>query len=394
MTGQRAILHIDMDAFYASVEEREQPGLVGRPVIVGGSPRGRGVVSAANYAARRFGVHSAMPMSRAVRLCPEAVCLPVRMQLYAKVSQQIREIFNRFTPLVEPLSLDEAFLDVTHSERLFGSAATIARAIKQAIRQELSLVASVGVAPNKFVAKIASDLDKPDGFVEVSPEEVQAFLDPLPVSRVWGVGQATGRELERLGITTIRQLRQQAEPVLQDRFGKFGSHLWRLAHGIDERPVVSDAEAKSISNETTFDTDIRQRDTLLAWLMELTEQVCWRLRQHQLYGRTVQIKIRFADFSTITRSHTLEEATQQTSQVWQAVMELFDKAMARESRPLRLVGVGVSGLADKAQGVQAQADMFEQPKDSRQHQLDEVADAIKSRFGSSGIRRGTSYKQH
>ena len=394
MTGQRAILHIDMDAFYASVEEREQPGLAGRPIIVGGAPRGRGVVSAANYAARRFGVHSAMPMTRAVRLCPQAVCLPVRMPLYAAVSQQIREIFNRYTPLVEPLSLDEAFLDVTESERLFGPAADIARAIKQAIRDELSLVASVGIAPNKFVAKIASDVDKPDGFVEVKPDEVQAFLDPLPVSRVWGVGKTTGKELDRVGITTIRQLRQQAESVLLDRFGKFGSHLWQLAQGIDNRAVVSDTEAKSISNETTFDSDIGQRDTLLAWLMELTEQVCWRLRQHELYGRTVQIKLRFPDFSTITRSHTLEEATQQTSQIWQTVVELFDKAMHKETRPLRLVGVGLSGLGDKTHRPQVQADMFAQPKDGRQTQLDEVADAIKSRFGSNGIRRGTSYKQH
>jgi DNA polymerase-4 len=394
MTGERAILHIDMDAFYASVEEREQPGLVGRPVIVGGSPRGRGVVSAANYAARRFGIHSAMPMARAVRLCPEAVCLPVRMPRYAAVSHQIREIFHRYTPLVEPLSLDEAFLDVTQSKRLFGSAATIAQAIKEAIRDELSLVASVGIAPNKFIAKIASDLDKPDGFVEVKADEIQAFLDALPVSRVWGVGKATGKELARLGITTIRQLRQQSEQVLLDRFGKFGSHLWQLANGMDERPVVSDAEAKSISNETTFDTDIGQRGTLQAWLMELTEQVCWRLRQHELYGRTVHIKLRFPDFSTITRSHTLTEATQQTSQVWQAVLDLFTKVMEKESRPLRLVGVGVSGLGDKAHRPQVQADMFEQPRDSRQSQLDDVADAIKSRFGSDGIRRGTSYKQH
>jgi DNA polymerase-4 len=394
MSSHRFILHVDMDAFYASVEVREQPGLAGRPVIVGGSPRGRGVVSAANYEARRFGIHSAMPTARAMRLCPHAVCLPVRMNLYTTVSRQIREIFNRYTPLVEPLSLDEAFLDVTASMQLFGTATEIANAIKQAISNELSLVASVGIAPNKFIAKIASDLDKPDGFVEVKPEDVQVFLDPLPVSRVWGVGKATGKELDRLGITSIAHLRQQSEAVLQDRFGKFGSHLWRLAHGIDDRPVVSDSEAKSISNETTFDSDISNHDTLRAWLMELTEQVCWRLRQHELYGRTVQIKLRFHDFSTISRSHTFPEATQQTKQVWQAVMELFDKATQSESRPLRLVGVGVSSLSDEAQRPQVQTDMFDQPKDTHQTQLDEVTDAIKSRFGSSGIRRGTGCKQH
>ncbi|MDH3947983.1 MAG: DNA polymerase IV [Gammaproteobacteria bacterium] len=394
MSSHRFILHVDMDAFYASVEVREQPGLAGRPVIVGGLPRGRGVVSAANYEARRFGIHSAMPTARAMRLCPHAVCLPVRMNLYTTVSRQIREIFNRYTPLVEPLSLDEAFLDVTASMQLFGTATEIANAIKQAISNELSLVASVGIAPNKFIAKIASDLDKPDGFVEVKPEDVQVFLDPLPVSRVWGVGKATGKELDRLGITSIAHLRQQSEAVLQDRFGKFGSHLWRLAHGIDDRPVVSDSEAKSISNETTFDSDISNHDTLRAWLMELTEQVCWRLRQHELYGRTVQIKLRFHDFSTISRSHTLPEATQQTKQVWQVVMELFDKATQSESRPLRLVGVGVSSLSDEAQRSQVQTDMFDQPKDTHQTQLDEVTDAIKSRFGSSGIRRGTGCKQH
>ena len=394
MSAQRFILHVDMDAFYASVEVREQPGLAGRPVIVGGSPRGRGVVSAANYEARRFGVHSAMPTARAMRLCPEAVWLPVRMELYATVSRQIREIFNRYTPLVEPLSLDEAFLDVTASTRLFGTAAEIANAIKKAIRHELSLVASVGIAPNKFIAKIASDLDKPDGFVEVNPKEAQAFLDPLPVSRVWGVGKATGKELDRLGIKRIEQLRQQSEVVLADRFGKFGSHLWRLANGMDDRPVVSDSEAKSISNETTFDSDINNRDTLRAWLLELTEQVCWRLRQHELYGRTVQIKLRFADFSTITRSHTLVEATHQTKQVWQAVLKLFEHAMQTESRSLRLVGVGVSSLKDEAHRPHIQTDMFEQSDDMRQTQLDEVSDAIKSRFGSSGIRRGSGFKQH
>ncbi len=394
MAAQRSILHVDMDAFYASVEMREQPGLAGRAVIVGGSPRGRGVVAAANYEARRFGIHSAMPTARAMRLCPQVVCLPVRMALYASVSWQIREIFHRYTPLVEPLSLDEAFLDVTDSMQLFGTAAQIAAAIKHEIKNELSLVASVGIAPNKFVAKIASDLDKPDGFVEVRAQEVQAFLDPLPVSRVWGVGKATGKELDRLGISTIAQLRQQSEVVLQDRFGKFGSHLWRLANGIDNRPVVSESEAKSISNETTFDSDIANRDTLRAWLMELTEQVCWRLRQHELYGRTVHIKLRFADFSTITRSHTLTEATQQTKQVWQAVMALFDNAMQTESRPLRLVGVGVSGLCDERHRPQVQADMFDPPQDTRQTQLDEVTDAIKSRFGSGGIRRGTGVKQH
>lgn len=221
----RKILHVDMDAFYASIEIRENPALRDKPVIVGGAPERRGVVSAASYAARKFGVHSAMPMSRALRLCPQAVCLPPRIAFYAEVSQQIRDIFARYTPQFEPLSLDEAFLDVTACEKLFSGAEAIAREIKQAIRTELDLVASVGVAPNKFIAKIASDIDKPDGFVVVASDQVQHFLDPLPISRLWGAGKATVSVFERMGIRTIAQLRRQSEAWLQTHFGHHGKHL-------------------------------------------------------------------------------------------------------------------------------------------------------------------------
>ena len=250
------IIHADMDAFYASVEERDRPELVGKPVIVGGSPEKRGVVSAANYVARKYGVHSAMPAVTARRLCPQGIYLPPRIDYYAEVSRQIRDIFERFTPLVEPLSLDEAFLDVTGSENLFGPAVEIGRQIKQAIRQELRLVVSVGVAPNKFLAKIASDLKKPDALVVVEPDKVQEFLDPLPVERLWGVGKQSSKVFQRLGIRTIGQLRQCPLDVLQARFGSSGEHLWNLAHGRDDRPVVPEREAKSISNETTFEHDI------------------------------------------------------------------------------------------------------------------------------------------
>ena len=326
------IIHCDMDAFYASVEERERPELVGKPVIVGGTPEKRGVVSAANYVARQYGVHSAMPAVTARRLCLHGIYLPPRIDYYAEVSRQIRDVFERFTPLVEPLSLDEAFLDVTGSEGLFGPAVEIGRKIKQAIRQELRLVASVGVAPNKFLAKIASDLKKPDALVVVEPDKVQEFLDPLPVERLWGVGKQSSKVFQRLGIRTIGQLRQWPLDVLQARFGTSGEHLWNLAHGLDDRAVVPEREAKSISHETTFERDIADMDVLRAWLVDLTEQVGCRLRRHGLRGQTVQLKVRFADFSLITRSCTLPEPTNITRDLWRAADETALPSASR--RPL------------------------------------------------------------
>jgi DNA polymerase-4 len=289
--------------------------LVGRPVIVGGTPEKRGVVSAANYVARRYGVHSAMPAATAHRLCPHGVFLPPRLDYYAEVSRQIRDIFERFTPLVEPLSLDEAFLDVTGSQNLFGPATQIGRKIKQTVLDETHLVVSVGVAPNKFLAKIASDLKKPDGFVVVEPGQEQVFLDPLPVERLWGVGKQGSKVFQRMGVRTIGQLRQWPLDSLQARFGASGEHLWQLAHGIDDRPVIAEREAKSISHETTFEQDIDDLEVLRAWLLDLTEQVGWRLRRHRLRGRTVQLKVRFADFSLITRSQTLPEPTDITHEL-------------------------------------------------------------------------------
>ena len=345
------ILHVDMDAFYAAVEERERPELRGRPVIVAGSPEGRGVVSAANYVVRKFGVHSAMPTSTALRLCPQAIVIPPRHSFYSQVSGQIRDIFQRFTPLVEPLSLDEAFLDVTGSEMLFGPSAEIGRRIKQEIRNELRLVASVGVAPNKFLAKIASDIGKPDGFVVVAPHEVPSFLDPLPVSRLWGVGKVTGRVFERLNIRTIADVRRMPESELRRLLGEWGTHLHELAQGIDDRVVVPDREAKSISHETTFAVDLGDPEILRAWLRELTEHVGWRLRRNELRGRTVQLKVRFADFKTITRARTLELPTDITDEIWKAASELLETKVTLRGRRVRLIGVGVSGL-DSAGPVQ------------------------------------------
>lgn len=374
-----------MDAFYASIEERENPQLKGKPLIVGGPAQGRGVVSAANYAARKFGVHSAMPMVTATRLCPEVTCLPVRMSLYAEVSQQIRDIFARYTPQIEPLSLDEAFLDVTASEKLFSSAQTIAQAIKQDIKQELDLVASVGMAPNKFIAKIASDINKPDGYVVVDPDGVQAFLDPLPVSRLWGAGKVTVALFEKMGIRSIGQLRRQSKDWLLSHFGQFGEHLWRLANGIDDRNVISEGQAKSISHETTFAVDLTNKSVLSAWLLHLTEQVAARLRRYELKGRTVTLKLRYHDFKTVTRSHTLPVETDNTDQLWQVTRKLFDDNWNGKT-PIRLIGMGVSGLNDLYESMQ-QGDLFMNESATK---IDQLADSINSRFGPSTLQRGRS----
>lgn len=385
----RKIIHVDMDAFYASIEERENPTLKGKPVIVGGSVQGRGVVSAANYEARKYGLHSAMPMVRAVRLCPHVIRLPGNMKLYATVSHQIREIFFRYTPLIQPLALDEAFLDVSACEKLFGPASEIGLRIKQDIKRELDLVASVGVAPNKFVAKIASDVNKPDGFVVVDPDQLQAFLDPLPVSRLWGAGKATVAVFERMGIRTIAQLRRQPCDWLVSQFGKFGEHLWQLANGIDDRDVVVDARAKSISNETTFAQDVANREVLEATLLHLTEQVAWRLRKSGLKGRTVQLKLRYPDFRLITRAHTMVESSDNTNILWNRVRDLLRQNW--QGRPsIRLIGMGVSGLQSEIQQPQ-QADMFQQNHE-KLSALDELTDNINERYGPSTLHRGRTIK--
>ncbi len=384
------ILHVDMDAFYASVEQRDRPELKGRPVIVGGTPEGRGVVSAASYEARRFGIHSAMPAATAVRLCPHGVFLRPRISHYAEVSRQIHEVFDRFTPLVEPLALDEAFLDVRGSVGLFGSPIEIARKIKDTIVRELGLVASVGVAPNKFLAKVASDLEKPDGFVVVEKGTEQDFLDPLPVGRLWGVGRVSGRAFEQLGIRTIGQLARMPQETLASRFGSVGEHLWQLAHGLDDRPVVPEHQAKSISHETTFERNVDDREILRAWLLDLTDQVSRRVRRHGIRGRTVQLKVRFADFRTITRSQSLPEPTDVTEELWKAAGRLFDLRLPTPLPPVRLLGMGVSGLerSGEEQGL-----LFDGEERERQRRLDGVTDRIRERFGADSIGRASTVEQ-
>jgi len=377
------IIHLDMDAFFASVEIRERPELVGLPVVVGGTATGRGVVAAANYAARQYGVYSAMPMVKALRLCPKLICLPVNMPLYIEVSQEIHEIFYRYTPEIEPLSLDEAFLDVTASEKLFGSAADIATKIKSDIKNECRLIASAGIAPNKFVAKIASDIDKPDGFVVVEKDEVQAFLDPLPIKRIWGVGKKTEQQLHNYGINTIYEIRNKKPEWLRQQFGKLGEHIYRLANGLDKREVISDAKSKSVSSETTFSTDIYDKEVLLATLLQLSEQVAARLRVKNIKAKTVNVKIRFHDFKTITRSKSLSEQTSQTMKIWEIVKQLFLSVWQSGELKIRLVGVGLSGLSTDEP---AQTDLFEQ--DVKQDTLDVLSDEINQRFGKAKIHRG------
>ena len=376
-----------MDAFYASVEIRDVPELHGRPVVVGGSLSGRGVVCAASYEARKFGVHSAMPARQALKRCPEAVFLRPRMSHYAAESRKIREIFQRFTSLVEPLSLDEAFLDVSGSERLFGDAVTIAKAIKQSIRDELNLPCSAGVAPNKFLAKVASDLEKPDGLTIVPADAVDDFLEPLSVSRVWGVGPKTEARLRRLGIDTVGQLRSLTKSQLDHAFGANGNHFWRLARGLDSRPVVPDRVAKSISHETTFSHDVDDADALRAWLRELTDQVGRRLRRHEIVGRTVKLKIRYDDFRTLSRSCTMQKPESSSEALWREVAPMLDRLLTESQQAVRLLGMGIGQLSQPGK---VQQQLFDGEETGRQRKLDKTLDSIHERLGTSAVKRASS----
>ena len=384
------ILHIDMDAFYASIEQRDQPELRGKPVVVGGG-LGRGVVSAASYEARKFGIHSAMPGRRAAQLCPDAVFIRGRLDHYSSVGRQVREIFHRYTPLVQPLSLDEAFLDVTGSQRLHGDAVTIGHAIKNAIQTELDLTASVGVAPLKFVAKIASDLKKPDGFVVVDPGDVISFLDPLPIARLWGVGKVGQQKLQRLGMSTIKDIRRCDQQRLVDRFGKWGDHLWRLANGIDPRGVVPDYTAKQISHERTFSSDMTDVETLRAVVSYLCEQVARRLRNSTRRSKTITLKYRREDFRTFSRSRSIATATNSTIEILQIALELLDEMRDRQPRPVRLIGVSVSSLTYHDQP--SQMSLFEMADtESSEKEVDKVVDELSSQLGRNKVYRATSHE--
>ena len=386
------IIHADMDAFYASVELLDNPQLCGKPVAVGGPSRTRGVISAANYIARQFGVHSALPCAVATRRCPDLVLLKPRISVYAEYSKKIKEIFRNYTPIIEPLALDEAFLDTTGSEKLFGTPEAIGRKIKEDIKSKLGLIVSIGIAPNKFIAKIASDVQKPDGFVIVKESEIQRFLDPLPITRIWGIGKVSSTKLNELGIYKIADLRRLPMTQLEEWFGKHGSHLWQLAHGIDDRKVVTDSQAKSISHETTFDVNLGNIETIQSQLMHLTEQVAARLRHSHLTGRTITIKVRYADFKTITRSHSIATATNNTNQIWKVVKNALLPKIDFNRQGIRLLGVGVSQFNENEVTVTEQIDMFQQQtrKDSN---IDRLTDNINKKFGSEALIRGTTIKK-
>jgi DNA polymerase-4 len=384
------ILHIDMDAFYASIEQRDNPSLKGLPVVVGGSTSGRGVVSAASYEARKFGIHSAMSGKRAKELCPSAVFVRGRLQHYAAVGHQVREIFLRYTPVIQPLSLDEAFLDVSGTLQLFGSAEKIGRQIKREIQDELDLTASVGIAPLKFVAKIASDIKKPDGFVSVDLADIQTFLDPLPLSRLWGVGAVTLQRLAKFGCSTIGDLRVYPRELLDQRMGKSGRHLWDLANGIDPRVVVPDRNAKQISHERTFHHDIEETDILVGVLSFLTEQVGRRLRRSNRKAKSVVVKYRLSDFATYSRNRTFKTYVDSTQQIFDAAREILAGLRKDYPRAVRLIGVGVQDITSDNQP--QQLGLFDQAEDSRNQSLDRLTDQVVAKLGETAIYRAGSHR--
>ena len=379
----RAILHIDMDAFYASVEEQDRPELKGKPLIVGGTS-GRGVVAAANYAVRRFGVRSAMPMREALRRCPEAICVPPRMARYKEISDQVFAIFHEFTPLVEGLSLDEAFLDVTSSQLLLGSAESIGSEIRRRIVKQTGLTASVGIAPNKLLAKIASDLNKPDGMCRIDADNVHDILDGLPIEKLFGVGQRTLPAVHAAGIRSFGDLRKAGEEVLWRAFGKHGKSMRERAAGMDDRPVEPNREEKSISAEETYATDIRAASRLKVQLLGLADRAASRLRAHDLAAGRVSVKIRRADFTTYTRQRALCPPTQDTGVVSAVAQTLLEEWLATQpNAAVRLLGVGVGDLQDLPQ-----RDLFSGAS-AEGSRLDSAIDGIRDRFGSNMLTRAS-----
>lgn len=379
----RTIIHLDLDAFFVAVERLDNPALIGRPVIVGGRPEVRGVVSSASYEARAFGVHSAMPTAQALRLCPSAVLLAGRRERYAEMSRRVMAILADYTPLLEPISIDEAFLDVTGTEAHYGPPAQLAAAIQARIEQELGLSASLGVASNKLVAKIASDYRKPHGITVVPPGQEAAFLAPLPIRKLWGVGQVTAKELARLGVGTVGDLARVPVETLRAHFGSQGEALWRAARGEDDSPVIPEHEARSLSREETFARDITDVGTLHRELLRLSDAVAARLRRHNLQARTVTLKLRYGDFTTITRQATLAEPADSGPALYAQALALFEAAWQR-GRPVRLVGVGAANLVQPAR----QLRLFEQ-ESQRQAQLDAALDRIRARYGEDAIRRAS-----
>lgn len=395
---ERAIIHLDLDAFFVAVERLDNPALVGVPVIVAGRPEARGVVSSASYEARAFGVHSAMPTAQALRLCPQAILVPGHRERFSEMSRRVMAILADYTPLLEQISIDEAFLDVSGTELHYGPPGRLAVVIQSRIDAELGLSASLGVAINKLVAKIASDHRKPHGITVVAPGEEAVFLSPLPIRKLWGVGQVMGRELARLGIQTIGDMARFPIEEARARFGAHGEGLWHAAHGQDDSPVVPEHEAKSLSREQTFSKDVGQSLVLRRELLRLSDAVAARLRRHNLQARTVALKLRYGDFTTMTRQATLVEATDAGPVIYATVLTLFESAWNLR-RPVRLLGVSAANLCQPArqlrlfeleEGHEASstgAPAYAQAR--RQAQLDAALDRIRARFGEDAIQRAS-----
>lgn len=382
-----SIAHMDCDAFYASVEKRDNPDLRDRPLIVGGGTRG--VVSTCCYLARIQGVRSAMPMFQALKLCPEAAVVPPRMQIYAEVSRQIRAMMEDLTPLIEPLSLDEAFLDLTGTARLHGAppAVLLAKLTKR-MEEEIGVTGSIGLSHNKFLAKIASDLDKPRGFSVIGQRETPEFLAPKPVSIIWGVGTATKSALERAGIRRISDLLRWDRQDLLARFGQMGDRLYDLARGQDPRPIARDTAVKSISKETTFDTDTADADLLDGHLWRLSEQVADRAKAKEMAGRTVTLKLKHGDFQQITRRQALNDSTQLADRIYRAARALFDSS--GQKGPFRLIGVGIADLTP-AKDADRAGDLLD-PDAGKRAAAERATDAIRARFGKDAIVKGRALR--
>jgi DNA polymerase-4 len=373
-----------MDAFYASVEVLDDPSLRGKPVIVGGDSN-RGVVSAASYEAREYGIHSALPIAVARRRCPQGIFLHPRMARYSEISRLILKIFQSYTPLVEPISLDEAFLDVTGSRQIFGPAVEIAKAVRKQVFDQIGLTVSAGVASCKLVAKIASDFNKPDGLTVVPPGQEQNFLAPLPISRLWGVGKATGEALALLGVYTIGDLSRLSPELLERKFGKHGPSLHYHSLGIDNREVVPEQETKSIGNEETFETDLVDMETIHKELLALAEKVARRLRRYQLSGKCITLKVKYADFKQITRSYTMASATDDNSEIYNGGTKLLEKTEAG-NKPIRLLGISVSHLQSDGKN---QLELFEKGRHKiKKQQINQALDTINEKFGTTAIIQG------
>ncbi len=381
----RFIIHVDMDAFFAAVEERDDPALKGRPIIVGADPKGgkgRGVVSTCSYAARRFGVHSAMPISTAWRLCPQGAFLPVDMEKYEAVSAQIYEIFHRFTPQVEPVSVDEAFLDMTGSMHLFATSTQACRKLKDSIKHETRLTASVGLAPNRFLAKLACELQKPDGLVELGESDVAGRIWPLAIAKMWGVGEKTATRLNAFGIHTIGDLAACDPDKLAYHFGRVVYDWHELAHGRDQSAVVTGEPVKSVSNEVTFDQDTFDQELIVSTFLGLCDKVSMRLRRQGLRGRTITLKLRLDDFSTFTRSLTVERPTNFCDDIFAVVKRLYG-ALPAHLKAVRLVGVKAAGFSQHDD----QMELFGQERRRKQEGVHRAVEKIRDKFGDAAISR-------